>query len=205
MKNSRSLHIEREQNHFEVLCGGELKIRVDRDATCEVIVLGEASVEVELVGQGAECKVYGLVVAAGSEDVKINSTVRHIAENCKSHQIFRAVATDNAVVHFGGMIYVEKGAEGSVALQQSDNIVLSDGAKVLTDPQMEIYAEDVQCNHGATVGRRDELALFYMRQRGMCEKDAMALLLESFCYAIVEVGHQSSEIDEYIKRGIEKL
>lgn len=191
--------------HF-VFCGagsGKTVAQIERDATLtiECVEVGDNNIErvidITLEGQGADSTVNSIAIARGENCKTLESTVCHSVPNCTSTQNFRAVATDNAVSHFKGLISVKKGADGTVALQQSDNIALSDTAKVLTDPQMLIFAEDVKCNHGATVGRRDEEALFYMQQRGISEKDALGLLLESFCYAKLDFdGFDESDVDK---------
>ncbi len=180
--------------------GGGHIYEVMADGVCELVVWGGCGVEVRLLGEGAECRVRGLVIGGtggccdGSCDV--HSVVRHMAPNCKSEQLFRAVVGGTAVAHFRGMIYVAEGAVGTEASQYSNGVMLGDDARVLSDPQMEVYADDVKCNHGATVGGRDEQALFYMRQRGISKQDAERLLLESFCFGVVDgVGLQDADME----------
>lgn len=154
----------------------------------------DRDIEVELNQEGAQYKIGGIFIAKGRENIKISSTVRHNAENCDSAQSFRGVATGSAKALFRGMIYVAPRANGTTALQESHNIVLSDTAKIETQPQLEIYADDVKCNHGATVGKQNEEALFYMRQRGIELPDAQALLLESFCFSSIELNDFDEDI-----------
>ncbi len=187
-----------------VISGGEaLHVGVLGGGDCEVVVMGGGEVCIELLEQGAECRIAGIVIAGKQNRHEVQSTVRHLAPNCQSSQLFRAVVSEQAQVHFHGMIYVAQGADGTVAVQNSDNIILSDSAKVTTLPQMEIYAEDVKCNHGATVGQRDEQALYYMRQRGIPQSEAQRLLLESFCYGIV--GADDPEVVSYIEKMTKEL
>lgn len=138
---------------------------------------------IELAGEGSECYLSGVFIATGDERVENHTSIRHTAAHCHSEQKFHGIVADHSVGLFDGKIYVAQGAQQTVALQENHNICLSDRAKVFTRPQLEIYADDVKCNHGATIGRRDEQAIFYMRQRGLTEAAAQALLLESFAFA----------------------
>lgn len=201
--------------HF-VFCGagsGKTVAQIERGATLtvECVEVGDNDInrviDITLEGEGADCTLNSIAIARGEHSKVIESRVCHSVPNCTSTQNFRAVTADSALSSFKGLISVKKGADGTVALQQSDNIALSDTARVLTDPQMLIYAEDVKCNHGATVGRRDEEALFYMQQRGITEKDALGLLLESFCFAKInfEGFDEGERISEIIRESITQI
>ncbi len=190
--------------------GGEMSLKavLHKDATLRIQIVdvqqGDSSkeIEVEYMGQGAECEVQGIVIASESQSKSVVSNARHRVANCVSKQNFRAIAAQRAVSRFRGLIDVAKGADGTNALQQSDNVVLSDTAKAYADPQMLIYADDVKCNHGATVGKRDDGALFYMKQRGISEKDALGLLLESFCYGELNLGAYDEDTQQRVRSTI---
>ena len=101
-------------------------------------------------------------------------------ENCKSNQLFKSVYDGNSSGSFCGKIFVEKGAQQTEAFQQNNNLMISKGARVNAKPQLEIFADDVVCSHGCTIGALDELALFYLRSRGIPEKEAIDLLITAF-------------------------
>ena len=110
--------------------------------------------------------------------------MHHRAGGCVSHQLFNGIAGGTSHVTFDGRIIVAPDAQQTEAYQENHNIVLSDGARVETTPQLEIYADDVKCSHGATTGRLDEDALFYMRTRGVPEAEAKVLQMISFLAAV---------------------
>lgn len=148
---------------------------------------------IDLIEQGAECYLIGLYIGSKDQTITNNVSIRHIAPNCQSHQSFHGIAAHKSRVYFGGLIYVAPDAQKSVALQENHNILLSDSAKVHSQPQLEIHADDVKCNHGATIGRRDQQAVFYMRQRGISEQDAQGLLLESFALGGLNFDNYDTE------------
>ncbi len=191
-----------------LLCGvgdGKITASLSNDSSLKIVTVEvdaenlNREIEINLEGQGAFCEIGSISLVGGEVRKSIKSLVNHRVPNCESKQNFRSVATDSAVSSFSGLIYVAQGADQTLALQQSDNVLLSDTAKIFTDPQMEIYADDVKCNHGATVGRRDEQALFYMRQRGIPERDAQGLLMESFCFASLAIDNFSEDIQQRVR------
>ena len=148
-----------------------------------VVLPGESrdvDVAVDLVGEGAEVDLKGLYLCAGDERVNFRILMHHRAGGCVSRQLFNGIAGGSARVTFEGRIVVAPDAQKTEAYQENHNIVLTDAARVETTPQLEIYADDVKCSHGATVGRLDEEALFYMRTRGVPERDARVLQMLSF-------------------------
>ena len=157
--------------------------------TVVVVVMPGVSVDlkfdVELVGEGAEANLYGAYICAGQEKVKIAVDMHHKVPHCNSRQLFKGIAGGNSKVDFYGKIIVAKDAQRTEAYQENHNLLLSDGAKVDTKPQLEIYADDVRCSHGSTVGYSDAEAIFYMRQRGISEADARRLQIEGFVQDVV--------------------
>ena len=148
-----------------------------------VVLPGESrdiDVSVDLVGEGAEVTLKGLYLSGGDERVNFRILMHHRAGGCVSHQLFNGIAGGSSRVTFDGRIIVAPDAQQTEAYQENHNIVLSDNARVETTPQLEIYADDVKCSHGATVGRLDEEALFYMRTRGVPESEARVLQMLSF-------------------------
>jgi Fe-S cluster assembly protein SufD len=140
----------------------------------------DIDVAIDLTGEGAEVSLKGLYLCGGDERVNFRILMHHRAGGCVSRQLFNGIAGGTARVTFDGRIIVAPDAQQTEAYQENHNIVLSEEAHAQTTPQLEIYADDVKCSHGATVGRLDEDALFYMRTRGIPEKDARILQMLSF-------------------------
>ena len=156
-----------------------------------VVLPGESrdiDVAIDLVGEGAEVSLKGLYLCGGDERVNFRILMHHRAPGCVSRQLFNGIAGGSSRVTFEGRIIVAPDAQKTEAYQENHNIVLSDQAHAETMPQLEIYADDVKCSHGATVGRLDEEALFYMRTRGVPEKDAKVLQMLSFLFPVTPEG-----------------
>lgn len=151
---------------------------------------------ISLSERGAEASIYGAVSAKGSAHIDNTTVVKHMVENCHSYENFKYVANDTATAIFAGNIYVAHKANGTQAYQQNNNILLSDTANIYSKPNLEIYADDVKCSHGATVGQLDEAALFYMRQRGIYMEDAKKLLLKGFLKDIVDKISNKELVEE---------
>ena len=142
--------------------------------------------DVTLAGEGAEANVYGAYVCGEDEKVKIAVDMHHAMPHCNSRQLFKGIAGGVSKVDFYGKIIVAQDAQRTEAYQENHNILLSDGAKVDTKPQLEIYADDVKCSHGATIGRLNEEEQFYMRSRGISLEDARVLQMISFIAPVLE-------------------
>ena len=177
----------------DLFCKGILQhIVVERDAKVDVVVLVmpgtdcDIKLDVRLAGEGAEANVYGAYVCGGEEKVKIAVDMRHDVPHCNSRQLFKGIAGGVSRVDFYGKIIVAQDAQRTEAYQENHNIMLSDGAKVDTKPQLEIYADDVKCSHGATIGRLNEEEQFYMRSRGITLEDAKVLQMISFIAPVLE-------------------
>ena len=171
-----------------------------------VILPGESrdvDVVIDLTGPGAEAHLRGLYLCDGDERVNFRILVHHRAPGCHSTQLFKGIAGGSAQVTFSGVIVVAPDAQQTEAYQENHNIVLTDSAHVETKPQLEIYSDDVKCSHGATVGRMDEDALFYMRSRGIPEADARALQALSFLSPVVPAGREE-EVELAVKKMFQK-
>ena len=142
--------------------------------------------DIRLAGEGAEANVYGAYVCGGQEKVNIAVDMHHDMPYCNSRQLFKGIAGGTSKVDFYGKIIVAQDAQKTEAYQENHNILLSDGAKVDTKPQLEIYADDVKCSHGATIGRLSEDEQFYMRSRGISLEDAKVLQMISFIAPVFE-------------------
>jgi Fe-S cluster assembly protein SufD len=139
-----------------------------------------------LNGEGAETSSYGLFLADKWQHIDNYVNVDHAAPNCTSNQLFKGVLDDMSTGAFNGRIMVRKGAQGTRAYQGSRNILLTDDAKMDTKPQLEIFADDVKCSHGATIGQIDENALFYLQSRGIDKKEARLMLMFGFAHEVIQ-------------------
>lgn len=137
-------------------------------------------VRIDLDGEGASADIAGLYLSTGSQKVDISIDLRHNVGGCTSSQLFKGIASGCSRASFYGKVLVCRDAQQTKALQTNNNILLSREALVQTRPQLEIYADDVECSHGATTGFLNEDELFYMRSRGVPEKEARKLQMISF-------------------------
>jgi len=137
-------------------------------------------VYVDLKGEHAETHLFGLAIADNEERVDNLTYIRHRVPNCQSNEFFKYVVDEAARCSFVGRILVQEGADKTDAHQTDRNLCLSPDARMVARPELEIYADDVKCSHGATVGQLDQNALFYMRTRGVPESEARMLLMFAF-------------------------
>lgn len=128
----------------------------------------------------------GITIIGENQHVDHYTLVNHAAPNCESFQDYKGIFSDRSTGVFNGKVYVEKEAQKTNAFQKSNNILLSDKATINAKPQLEIFADDVKCSHGCTVGQLDENAMFYMQQRGIPKKEAKALLMYAFSNSVIE-------------------
>ena len=128
----------------------------------------------------------GITIIGEKQHVDHYTLVHHAAPNCESFQDYKGIFSDNSIGVFNGKVYVEKEAQKTNAFQKSNNILLGNKSTINAKPQLEIFADDVKCSHGCTVGQLDETALFYMQQRGIPKKEAKALLMYAFSNAVIE-------------------
>lgn len=173
------------------------RIVVEREGRVDVVVLimpgvsEDLKIDVELAGEGAEANIYGAYVCGADERVKISVDMHHKVPHCNSRQLFKGIAGGSSRVDFYGKIIVAQDAQRTEAYQENHNILLSDDAKVDTKPQLEIYADDVKCSHGATIGRLNEEEQFYMRSRGISLEEAKVLQMISFLAPVLETLPES--------------
>jgi Fe-S cluster assembly protein SufD len=133
-----------------------------------------------LAGEGADCLINGLFIGRGRQHMDNYMKVEHVAPHCTSRQFYNGILDESARGVFHGRIIVHPNAQRTDAKQTNRNLLLSDNAQIDTKPQLEIYADDVKCTHGATIGQIEEQALFYLRSRGLSEAEARGLLLYAF-------------------------
>ncbi|MBO4549663.1 MAG: Fe-S cluster assembly protein SufD [Bacteroidaceae bacterium] len=142
--------------------------------------------DVQLQGEGSEVTANGCVIADKMQRVDNNTLIDHQAPACQSSELYKYVLDDSAVGAFAGKVLVREGAQKTVSKETNANLCATSSARMYSQPMLEIYADDVQCSHGSTVGQMDEAALFYMCQRGIDEKEARLLLKAAFITEVIE-------------------
>lgn len=185
--------------------GGEfpVEITVGEGASLVLafIVLGDVrvrnSLTINLTGRGANCRLRGLWLIGGNADVRFDVRMNHEVGECTSEQIFKGIEGGSARSDFFGLIKVAPDAQKTDARQQCHNLLLTEEARANAKPQLEIYADDVVCTHGATVGRMNDDELFYMRSRGICLEEAKRLQLTVFAAAALDI------VPEDVSAGLE--
>ncbi|WP_121356137.1 Fe-S cluster assembly protein SufD [Flavisolibacter nicotianae] len=144
------------------------------------------NLNIAMEAEHSESHFYGLYFLKGDTLVDNHTVVDNVKPHCESNELYKGVIDDNGTAIFNGKIFVQKDAQKTNAFQSNKNILLSDNATVNTKPQLEIFADDVKCSHGCTVGQLDEEAFFYLRSRGISEKAAKSLLVHAFAIDILE-------------------
>jgi Fe-S cluster assembly protein SufD len=137
-------------------------------------------------GEGAECQCYGCVIADKHQHVDNNTLITHKVPHCTSNELYKYVLDDKAVGAFAGRVLVEHGAQKTTSQMTNQNLTASKEARMYTQPMLEIYADDVKCAHGSTVGQLNDAALFYMRQRGISLEEAKVLLQNAFINEVID-------------------
>ena len=171
---------------------GDLSVKIGRDATftSHSVTLGGAiarcDVNAVLHGEGVACTLNGLYIGDGTRLVDNHTEIDHAQPHCESHELYKGILSGQSRGVFNGKIMVRPDAQKTDAKQTNRALLLSDQAQINTKPQLEIFADDVRCTHGATVGQLDEDALFYLRSRGIDREAARALLVYAFAGDIVE-------------------
>lgn len=189
-----AIEVERgaELSVVELLASGAhatVHVRQSEAAVCRMttLVLSSAEVrhEIDLVQRDARFELNGAMVLSGGERVDWKTDVKHLSSDCSSCSVVKGVAAGASHGRFGGLVYVAPDAQRTDAQQTSRNVTIGAEARIETSPQLEIYADDVKCSHGATVGQIDGEAIMYMRQRGLTEAQARRLQIEGFVGDVV--------------------
>jgi len=148
--------------------------------------LARTDIIAELDGQGVECTLNGLYLGQGTQHIDHHTRLEHAKPNCHSTEVYKGILDDKATAVFVGLIHVHPDAQKTDAVQSSKCVLLSDDARVDSQPQLKIFADDVKCTHGAAIGQLDEEAIFYLRSRGIDEASARGLLTYAFANNIIE-------------------
>ena len=186
---------------------GTLEAQLSRNCnlTAHAITLGGAlvrnDVHAVLKGEGSECHLNGLYVLDGKQHVDNSTEIEHIKPKATSLELYKGILSGSARGVFNGKILVHKDAQRTNARQTNKNLLLSADAMVNTKPQLEIYADDVKCSHGSTIGQLDRDALFYLRSRGLSRDDAQSLLSYAFANEVVsrvKIDFMRRRLDDYL-------
>ena len=191
-ENSAVDHCKILQESLKASHVASLQVRLARHAvvTSNSMTLGGALVRNDigavLGGEGAECTLNGLYVAGGRQLVDNHTTIDHVSPHCNSHELYKGILDGEGKAVFNGKIIVRLDAQKTDAKQSNKTLLLSERAQVNTKPQLEIFADDVKCTHGATVGQLDEAALFYLRARGLSREQARRMLIHAFATDVLQ-------------------
>jgi Fe-S cluster assembly protein SufD len=161
------------------------------------------NLHLSLDDKDTETHLFGLYLGTGRQLIDNHSLVNHKMPHCNSNEIYKGVLTENSVGVFNGKIYVQPDAQKTNAFQQNNNLLLSDKASVNSKPQLEIFADDVKCSHGSTVGQLSKEAMFYLQSRGIGEQKARALLVNAFLFDVTE-KIKIPELEEYVNQLINR-
>jgi len=185
-------HYKLEQESLDAFHVATQKVHLERDANffSHSIAHGAAlvrnDIQAMLAGEGIHCTLNGLYLARGTQHIDNQMRVDHAKPHCTSFELYKGIIEDRARAVFNGRIRVHEDAQKTDAKQSNRNLLLSESALVHSNPQLEIYADDVRCTHGSTTGHLDENAIFYLRSRGIGEKAAHSLLVYSFAADVLK-------------------
>ncbi len=157
------------------------------------------NLHLSLNDKDTETHLFGLYLGAGKQLIDNHSLVNHKMPHCNSNEIYKGVLTENSVGVFNGKIYVQPDAQKTNAFQKNNNLLLGDKSSVNSKPQLEIFADDVKCSHGSTVGQLSKEAMFYLQSRGIGEQKARALLVNAFLFDVTE-KIKIPELEEYVNQ-----
>ncbi|MBQ9655198.1 MAG: Fe-S cluster assembly protein SufD [Prevotella sp.] len=181
-----------EETHYKNVRVSNVYIRQQRDSRVNhnVITLHNGvtrnKLDVDLMGEGAECQLAGCVVADKQQRVDNNTLITHHVPHCTSSELYKYVLDDEATGAFAGRVLVKPGAQQTVSQMTNQNLCATRQARMFTQPMLEIYADDVKCAHGCTVGQLNDAALFYMQQRGISQHEARLLLQNAFINEVID-------------------
>ena len=190
--NAKFNHIRIQNDALEAVHTNMVRVTLDRDGTYNGFALNlggkmmRHEIHAILNGANTECSFNGLNLANGQQHTDTTILMEHKAPHCRSNQFYRSVLDDSARGVFQGKVHVHKPAQKTDGYQLSNAILLSEKAEMDTKPELEIYADDVKCSHGATTGQLDEEPLFYLRSRGLTDAQARLLLMDAFVDEVVD-------------------
>jgi len=191
-EGARLDHYKIQRESVKAFHVGTTQVRQSRDSQFHSFsfavggALARTNIYTALDGEGATCTLNGLYLADGTQHIDNQTSIEHIAPNCPSHEVYKGVLGGRSHGVFNGKVYVHPEAQKTDGKQSNNNLLLSPTARIDTKPQLEIFADDVKCTHGATVGRLDDTALFYLSSRGIGPERARTLLTYAFAADVLE-------------------
>ena len=203
--NAHLHHIRVNQDGADGIQTNLAHITIDKDATYNGFSLNVGGkltrheIHAEIKGQNAEISFNGVNLLGGNQHGDTTILIEHQAPNCRSNQFYRTLLDDKAHGVFQGKVHVHQVAQKTDGYQLSNALLLSPNAEMDTKPELEIYADDVKCSHGATTGQLDEEPLFYLRQRGLSEAQARLLLVQAFVDEVVDKVQNETIREEILK------
>jgi len=203
--NARLDHVRIQNNSKTTINMGNLHVKQQRDSNYTFVQfakggeLGRMNIFADLAGEGASSSINGLSLSNNSQHLDVNIVTNHHAPNCNSGQNFKSILKDHSSGVFNGRTVVHNGAEKTDSNQSNKNLLLSKNALMNSNPQLEIYTDNVKCSHGSTTGALEEDALFYIRSRGIDTESATSLLVHGFASEIIETVENDKIRDQIIK------
>ncbi len=204
-------HYKLQQSGSKEVNIGSIRVHQHRDSYyhSHSVAFGAAlsrrDIHVEMNGEGAECALNGLYLVGGRQHVDHHTRIDHVRPNCRSRESYKGVIDGRARAVFNGKVVVHENADQTDSAQSNANLLLSDQAEIDTKPDLEIYADDVKCAHGATVGQLDMKQLFYLRSRGLSEDEARNVLMFAFADEVL-TAIKVPQVRKYLERiAFEKL
>lgn len=191
-KNAKLNHVRIQNDDKSAVNTNMVHIELDRDAVYDAFTLNTGGkmtrheIHAVINGENAELSLNGINLLGAGQHGDTTILIEHKAPHCQSNQFYRTILDDDARGVFQGKVHVHKPAQKTDGYQLSNAILLSDKAEMDTKPELEIYADDVKCSHGATTGQLDEEPVFYLRSRGLTEKQARELLIQAFVDEVVD-------------------
>lgn len=197
--SSDSFHVSRtkvHQNRSSVFTSGVVTVGGE---------LVRNDIAAHLSGEGSEANLYGLYLADGKRHIDNHTLIDHAVPHCSSNELYKGILDDKSRGVFNGKVLVRKDAQKTQAYQSNKNLLLSRMAKADTKPQLEIFADDVKCSHGATVGQLDDQAMFYLRSRGIGTETARSILINAFAGDVIDLIKIEQLRDDLNKIILDKL
>ena len=202
-KNSSIKHFRLQEEGPKSYHVGDTEYILEKDAQLSALHYASGAskyrqnINVNLTDVGASSTINGLCLSKLNQQHDHFITVNHLKEKCTSNQLFKYILSDSSLGIFNGRVIVQKGAQQTDAKQSTRNLILNDKAVAHSNPQLEIYADDVKCSHGSTTGQLDENAIFYMRSRGIDYKTAHLLLVNGFAKEVFKIISEKN-INQYV-------
>ena len=206
--NARLTHYKVVQEGAQATHQSMVEVQVAKAAAYQshVFLLGGArvrsTIHVRLNGEGAQCTLNGLYMASGEQRMENHTLIEHVKPHGTSRELYKGILDDSSRGTFDGLIIVQKDAQKTDSTQTNKNLLLSAKAKATSNPELKIFANDVKCKHGATIGQLSADQLFYLRSRGLSQEEARRLLIHAFASEMIQLV-EIPELRESLRESIE--